>query len=306
MPTKIDPKKIRTDLNTQIRVELSEETVAEYAELMERNTKFPPILVYYDGTIREYVLADGFHRLAAHLRVRPTEQIVAKVKGGTVDEARWASIGSNKDHGLRRTNADKHNAVTQALMHPSGTTMSDRKIADHAGVHHQMVGFIRRELETTGGIIQSNFRKGRDGRIIDTTKIGENPHENIHFCSECNYFEQKGTEIACQADSSRTEIVGITRACEDFMVRYEEPPPREVPPPDYENIEEYVPKPKKKSRHCQSQNRIDSIAVRLPLDNPGLFAVELRNNFPEEYLEICIEALNAILHDDETNDKILF
>ena len=299
MPTKIDPKKIRTDLNTQIRVELSEETVAEYAELMERNTKFPPILVYYDGTIREYVLADGFHRLAAHQRVRPTEQIVVKVKNGTVDEARWASIGSNKDHGLRRTNADKHNAMMQALMHTNGEKKSNRQLAAYVGVAESSIRILRKELETTAQIAQSNFREGRDGRTIDTTKIGENPHENIHFCSECNYFEQKGTEIVCQADSSRTEIVGITRACEDFMVRYEEPPPREVPPPDYDNVAEYVEKPSKKSRHCQNRNLKDSVQVSLAMNNPSLFAIELRNNFPSDYLETCMKLLLDILHDDE-------
>ena len=297
MPTKIDPKKIRTDLNTQIRVELSEETVAEYAELMERNTKFPPILVYYDGTIREYVLADGFHRLAAHQRVRPSEQIAVKVKNGTVDEARWASIGSNKDHGLRRTNADKHNAVTQALMHPEGAGKSDRKIAEYVGVSHTSVQNVRASLESGGKICHLTRRQGKDGKSYPAKAA--NQETDSPKCVDCHYFGREGRNTFCEADSQRTDILDWTPACADFMARYEEPPPREVPPPDYDNVAEYVEKPSKKSRHCQNRNLKDSVQVSLAMNNPSLFAIELRNNFPSDYLETCMKLLLDILHDDE-------
>ena len=74
----IDPRLIRTDLNTEARGETSEETIREYAEEMENGTRFPPITVYFDVENTLYILADGFHRLFAHLRVKPNDPIIVE------------------------------------------------------------------------------------------------------------------------------------------------------------------------------------------------------------------------------------
>ena len=299
MPTKIDPQKIRTDLNTQVRLELNEETVAEYAELMQQNVTFPAILVYYDGSIGEYVLVDGFHRLAAHLRVCPNKPISAKVKSGTVDDARWVSIAANKDHGLRRTNADKHNAVVQALLHPKGGQMSNVMIASHAGVSETTVRRVRSELERSSTLSKMESRIVHRGNQIYTQKTAKTGGGNLHTCSKCEYFKQNETGRGCQYDSTLTEIVGTTAACDDFLIRYIAPSPRYLPPPDYDNIKEHVEKPKKKTQYRQNRNLRDSVQVCLPLDHPGLFAIELRNNFPEDYLKTCLPLLHDLLYDKE-------
>ena len=65
----LDIDQIRTDGGTQPRAELLIETIEDYAEQMQRNAEFPPVVVFFDG--KEYWLADGFHRLAAAKQTNP-------------------------------------------------------------------------------------------------------------------------------------------------------------------------------------------------------------------------------------------
>ncbi len=198
---------LRTDGGTQPRAELQSEVVAEYAELMRSGTAFPPVSVFYDG--QHYWLADGYHRFHAWRRAKPGEPIEVEVHQGTLDDARWYSYGVNKTHGLRRTNEDKERAVRTALMHPKAVSLSNGQIAEHCGVHERTVRRYREKAEaaaaisltpvtpersaavpsvtatsaepksaavdTAGGArgaIPARLRKCRDGRTINTAKIG--------------------------------------------------------------------------------------------------------------------------------------
>lgn len=148
-------KNIRIDGDTQARVAISDEVVAEYAEGLradEGKTNWPPIVVFKEfgpppsgsclaaGVL--YWLADGFHRVLAAERAG-IESLLAEVREGTRVDARWYALGANKTHGLRRSNADKRKAVELALqMHPE---YSDEKIAEHVGVSRVHVLNIRHE-----------------------------------------------------------------------------------------------------------------------------------------------------------------
>jgi hypothetical protein len=146
MLTKIDPKLIRTDLGTQVRVRIDEDVVKEYAAAMEAGDFFPPLLVYFDEPNNRYILVDGFIRLAAHRRLHPNDPIFVSIKPGTLDEARWASLSVNNGHGFRHTNAYKRNSVIQVLKHPKSAELSNRQIGKLAGVDPKTVATIRREL----------------------------------------------------------------------------------------------------------------------------------------------------------------
>lgn len=153
---------IRIDGDTQIRAAIDMDVVSEYAAQIAR---MPPISVYFDG--RHHWLADGFHRYHAAHKAQ-VSMIEADVHKGTVEDARWFAAGANKQHGLRRTNKDKLNAVTQALaMRPE---LSDRAIAEHVGVSHNMVSEYRARLSPDDS---PRLRSGRDGRVIDTSNIGK-------------------------------------------------------------------------------------------------------------------------------------
>jgi hypothetical protein len=130
------------DGGAQMRVEMSEETVADYAEEMVSGTVFPVIVVYFDGT--EHWLADGYHRAEAARKVG-RDAIQAEVREGSGRDAMLHGIGANSSHGLRRTQADKRRAVEALLADDEWSRWSDRQIARIAKVDHKTVGKIRRE-----------------------------------------------------------------------------------------------------------------------------------------------------------------
>ena len=162
------------DAGTQARLVIDDDVVQDYAEAYERGEELPPVQVW-SSTIEEGVcwLSDGFHRIEAKRRIGHVT-INAVVKQGTLDSARWDSVSANKTHGLRRTNADKAIAVKMALQHPDGAELSDSQIAKHVGVSVNTVAKYREELESTMQIAKSTTRKGKDGRKINTAKIGKN------------------------------------------------------------------------------------------------------------------------------------
>ena len=112
MIKKIKLSEIVTDAGTQVRAGLNEATVADYAEALADGAKFPPVIVFHDGS--QYIAADGFHRIHAAMRNGATQIECDVRKGGKLDALKFA-LGCNAHHGLRRTNADKRHAVEMAL-----------------------------------------------------------------------------------------------------------------------------------------------------------------------------------------------
>ena len=164
-------EELRLDGDTQPRICIDQEVVADYAESMDAGKEFPPVEVYHDGAA--YWLVDGFHRYHAALKLKRTE-IAAVIKTGMQADARWASLGMNQGHGLRRTNGDKKNAVIRALKQKA--ELSDHAIAEHIGVSDRMVAtyrtiLVQSEKSATAKVSQSTLCKGRDGRIYKAGNI---------------------------------------------------------------------------------------------------------------------------------------
>ena len=160
---------LRLDGDTQPRVEIDLDLVAEYAELYAAEVAMPALIVFFDGV--DHWLAEGFHRWHA-ARKAGLEKISCDVRKGTLEEARWFSCSVNQTHGLRRSNADKAKAVQAALRHPKGAKMSDHKIAEYVGVHVNTVAKYRGELRADGTTTNCGSRTGRDGRTTNTANIG--------------------------------------------------------------------------------------------------------------------------------------
>lgn len=158
---------IRCDGGTQPREKIDEAVVAEYAERLNEGDEFPPVTVFYDGT--DYWLADGFHRVAAHDEAGRSE-VPADVRQGTVRDAVWHSVGANRNHGLRRTSADKRRSITVILMDEEWARLSDREIARAAGVHHSTVGAVRSDLVGRGEISHAETRTDTLGREQPASK----------------------------------------------------------------------------------------------------------------------------------------
>lgn len=146
---------IRESGETQTRP-IDFDIVNEYAELMLAGVKFPPIHTRQEG--QYHWLIDGYQRLAAKRKIRAKEIDVSS-EPGTLQDAIWDSTAANRDHGVRRNNQQKQEAVIKALRYqlslPMGKRISARQIAEHVGVSRQMVDLWLGKIER-GDPIEDN------------------------------------------------------------------------------------------------------------------------------------------------------
>lgn len=167
------------DSRVQPRESINLSKVTEYAMAMAKAPvyqaaglsvkPFPPVVAFceHDDQGNDlYWLADGWHRLLAAeeagLRSFPTE-----IHEGTVLDAIMHAAGANADHGIARTNRDKHRAVRMLLDHPIiiRESWANVRIAHAAGVSDALVRAVRREREVELGLPPSTERRGSDGKI---------------------------------------------------------------------------------------------------------------------------------------------
>lgn len=184
---------LRLDGNTQSRVSLKNETINEYCEQLKEGAKFPPVVIFDDGS--EKWLSDGFHRVYA-ARNSGFMDVEADVRNGTVRDARRFAMSANAKHGERRTNADKRRAVLMALEDEEWQRLSDNEIAEMCEVSQPFVSKIRGE----GGYNRYNLDAG--GRPKDdVTKLQTNqpspkkPDEAAKLCEEIAYYEKRVREL---------------------------------------------------------------------------------------------------------------
>ncbi|MEE9131244.1 MAG: hypothetical protein V3T84_14585 [Phycisphaerales bacterium] len=172
-PLKLD--QIRIDGGTQVRVEINDDAVAEYAEARKAGDILPPIIVFFDGS--DHWLSDGFHRFFS-AKHNGSNSIRAEVRPGTRRDAILFAVGSNTVHGLRRSNADKRHAIETLLKDEEWEKKSDRWIAEAAHVSDHLVADVRAQVRErapengTGGTDNgdSGTRTGRDGKRYRVTK----------------------------------------------------------------------------------------------------------------------------------------
>lgn len=158
------------DKGTQSRAAISEDTVIDYAEAMQAGDTFPPIVVFFDGV--EYYLADGFHRLHAAKRLHKAS-IQADVRTGTLRDAILYSLGANRDHGLRRSNADKRKCVQTLLEDFEWGELSVNEMARICGVSPQLVTAVKLEME--GGAKVSTVKTNAPKKPVKLETVVEAP-----------------------------------------------------------------------------------------------------------------------------------
>jgi hypothetical protein len=157
---------ITADMDVQARVELSEETIAEYGaamleQIQQQHNKFPPAIVFDDG--KTLWLSDGFHRFTAASRIGIKDPyLYCEIREGTKRDAMLCALGANATHGLRPSNEDKRKAVSRMLLDEEWRQWADREIARLCGVVHSYVGKVRAEVqEATGGVLDEDEEQRR-------------------------------------------------------------------------------------------------------------------------------------------------
>lgn len=165
---------VRIDGGTQARVALDQAVVIEYSENMKEGDKFPPMVVFHDGS--HYWLADGFHRYFAR-KANGELEAEFDVKEGTQRDALLYSFGANGVRGLKLTAEDIRAIITRMLQDDEWKGWSDTQIAKHIGTSNMTVGRVRRALEEQGKVAPKKTSKFVDKHgnesEMKTDKIGK-------------------------------------------------------------------------------------------------------------------------------------
>lgn len=165
---RINFEMINATPDLMMRVELSKDKIAEYAEAMKLGAEFPPLdCAEVDG---ELMLYDGFLRYAAYKKQRVTDVAVRiRVAASHDDAVLWAvQAGAYQD--LKRTNADKQKAVKALLATDQYRNMTNVEIANAAGVDPSMVQKHRTKMRDDKVTVTLSPVKKPDPTRID--KLG--------------------------------------------------------------------------------------------------------------------------------------
>lgn len=244
-------------------------TVAEYAEAYRRGEKLPEGVVVHTSK-GWYFLAEGFQRFEgakqAGLETLPFEV----VKGEYID-AKLIAAGSNKGHGLKRTNEDKRRAVQFAL--EARTEWTNEEVANHVGVGQEMVADIRVAL---GAVVD-------DGDAEDTvTEDAEQPAEAEEKPEPRKRGRPNRTALAKKAGK---EIRKNPEASDDEVAKTVNCKPELVTEVRRQLVEKGVIEKKLKGT-TKSQQLNDELGVKVP--------DELRDLFGDPYLYKSAEALGEM------------
>jgi ParB-like nuclease domain len=199
---------IHADQSAQPRAAISEELVNEYAKDMKRGDVFPPLVVFCENA-KTYWLSRGFHRLEAKKR-SGAKEVECDVRKGALRDAILHSCGANAAHGLRRSNADKRNAVTKLLKDKEWSKWSDSDIAKRCCVGPDLVADVRKELKSSLSDSDSEKEgqrtyKSKSGTIttMKTGKIGKSPRPVPQRSPEARAIAR---EVAKQASDAMASV----------------------------------------------------------------------------------------------------
>jgi uncharacterized ParB-like nuclease family protein len=143
----VETELINRQETTQARACLDEAAICEYRDWLAAHPgeDLPPLDLFFDRGTGEYYIGDGWHRFWAYDR-EGREYVPAKVNAGSERKALIYALGANEMHGVRRTPADKRNAVAIALDDAEFSAWSAREVAELCSVSHKLVGVVRKEL----------------------------------------------------------------------------------------------------------------------------------------------------------------
>jgi hypothetical protein len=226
--TLLSLRSIRLDGGTQPRLKFDKAKVAEYLEAMVAGSKFPPIVVFFDGV--HYWLADGFHRYTAYVRLAENMGVEnagadCEIHEGSQRKAILYSCGANAEHGLPRTNDDKNEAVKTMLLNPlvatddDGNPWSAREIARICNVSDWLVLKVKSEVASASSRTCVSYTKNgktetqvtgskpdNDGQQEekpegDTPAEGQETGKVLKFTTEWDYLYDR-LKDACEAIES--------------------------------------------------------------------------------------------------------
>lgn len=171
-----------------MRDKLDKGLVAQYKETIQDILSVTPIEVYkIDGN---YVLTDGFHRLAAAQQFG-LDVVPSLVREGSMYDARAAACVANLQHGKPLTRKERKKAICEYIK--LKVKLSNVVIAKVIGISDVTIGKYRRELEAAGEIEPQEKRISADGkeRPSETTSIISTSKKlGVEDIEEVNSFDE--------------------------------------------------------------------------------------------------------------------
>lgn len=179
-PREIPIADIVIDPAVQVRIDgLDNNHLSTIRHVLENGGKIDTPIVVFDVEDRGFVLADGFHRVQAHIDVGELN-ILAEVRQGTLNDALSYAEEANLKHGLVLSNRSKQQLLLRRLQRGHAwAQLSNREIARELGVDAKTVGNWIKALEERGASVERSTRVGKDGRAINTEKIGRQPQPHL-------------------------------------------------------------------------------------------------------------------------------
>ena len=169
---------ITMDVGIQPRFKLDLDLVKEYAEKMRDGEKFPPPVVFCDGS--HNYLSAGFNRVMA-LKSNGHVEIECEVINGTIEDAQDYAWKSNNDHGAPLTAEEKREIIRKALKTKRYSESSNNELAKEFKISSMTVGRVRIAMQEDSKEEQPKERKYKDKngneKIMDTSKIGKKPKD---------------------------------------------------------------------------------------------------------------------------------
>ena len=169
------------------RDNLDGETVTRYQQIID---DLPPVDVF--NTEEGLILAGGYHRLEAH-RQEGRETITANIHQGTVFEAKMFACKANAQHGLNMTASERKRSRRDFIKFnlERDPLMSNVELAQaYGGCNTSTIQRDRKVLEADGEVETTTQRKGADGRIINTSSIGESTSANALVTLSLDAWDQ--------------------------------------------------------------------------------------------------------------------
>lgn len=205
----VEPRVIRIDGGTQLREQINEEAVQDYAQRMIDGDEFPPVEIFCDEAAVLWC-SDGHHRIRAALAAAK-DSIRANVHEGSLRGAILFAAGANRTHGLRRSQLDKRKAVGTLLSDPQWAKRSDRWIAERCGVGHPLVADVRKATATRLEEIPVDQREGKDGKVRRRRHLAEPGPDDVPAADPAAEIQTAPTE---EPDPPKSRGVGVQRANE--------------------------------------------------------------------------------------------
>ena len=192
----------------QVRVNgLDDKLVKEYAAKKKLGATFPPIAIFAEKGSQRYVLADGLHTLAAD-KQNGSETITCIVREGDLHDAKEYALGANDGHGLRRTSADKRNAVAIALNDPEWCEWSNADIGRLCKTSTETVRKVRRKMIRRGDIPeQDTVKTTRKGKTVVRKATAARSNLGSEAKNKAKTGTSKRRRVAKTQDQSEREEV---------------------------------------------------------------------------------------------------